>query len=56
MKTFLNLCDWYLWDLPEEEESPCQIPLYIDLEVPEMSRDIDEEDPEVSSTVVIIDI
>jgi len=56
MGHFLNFDDWYLWDLPEEEESPCQIPLHIDLEVPEMSHDVDEEDSEVSSRVIIIDI
>jgi len=55
MKTFLNLCDWYLWDLPEEEESPCQIPLYIDLEVPEVPHE-DTEQKENSSRVIIIDI
>ena len=51
---YLNFNDWYLWDEPDDDVEPCQIPLYVDLEVP-------YETPESEETVkapriIIIDI
>ncbi len=54
MKAFLDICDWYLWDTPLEDE-PCQIPLYIDLEIPDLPYDTTEEEVD-PSRVIIIDI